>query len=138
MSGASRYLTKSQCSHRENYRTVHARASPNTSIRGLCDLKFRGYAVKRKSPAKSRDRNPRIKIVGKSKMPIDFLPPPAANCRTRRAGKTSKKTTRWKFSFAWADPSTSLVAQFRNDRSRCNSDGIVYRLRKSSPTVFAG
>lgn len=70
MSGTSRYLTKS-------LRTEKTIERSTSRVWTVSDLKFRGYAVKRKSPAKSRSpryRNLRIKIIGKFEMPIDFLP----------------------------------------------------------------
>lgn len=161
---ASRYLTKSQCSHIEKtieQRSVArrgARRDMSAHLSGLTDLKFRGYAVKRKSARGgeeqspfARCRNPRIKIAGKTEMlTIDFLPPPPSSasavlppdCRPvsspYQAGKASEPQ-RWKFSFARAD--------LRHRHSLLNSETtdlditvteLYYRLRNGLSTVFAG
>jgi len=113
-SAPSRYLTKSQCSHRENYRITYRvpRQDMSAHLNGRNDLKFRGYVVKRKiSGSLSARSYPRIKIV--RKMPIDFLLPSipprtlsATIVRLVGTEKQVKKKTTLEVSFAWADPNT--------------------------------
>lgn len=106
-------------------------------------LKFRGYAVKRKSSAKNRAepsgaRARSIAIALKSNWQIrnaDFLLPDiprmlSANCRARPAGKT-RKNCELEVSLAWADPNVASLLNSETSDLDVTAARVVYRLRNT-------